>query len=204
MGFSRQEYCSKLPFPRSEWVKSLRRVRLFASPCTAVGRSLPWNFPGKSTGVGCHFLLQGIFPTQGLNLDLRLVRRHFTDWATREPALLRAASVRGVTAFATSEEKLWPPGQQASGSVERDQRIVANTGPGKTRRFVGNLRGRSRRGKEPARVPRWELAAKEGRGPAPLDRARAIAPGLRLHRRTWGSSQMPGKQQQPRVWNGPN
>ena len=26
-----------------------------------------WNFPGKNTGVGCHFLLQGIFPTQGLN-----------------------------------------------------------------------------------------------------------------------------------------
>ena len=30
----------------------------------------PWDFPGKSTGVGCHFLLQGIFPTQGLNLGL--------------------------------------------------------------------------------------------------------------------------------------
>ena len=27
----------------------------------------PWNCPGKSTGVGCHFLLQGIFLTQGLN-----------------------------------------------------------------------------------------------------------------------------------------
>ena len=27
----------------------------------------PWNFPRKSTGVGCHFLLQGIFPTQGAN-----------------------------------------------------------------------------------------------------------------------------------------
>ena len=25
----------------------------------------PWNFPGKNTGVCCHFLLQGIFPTQG-------------------------------------------------------------------------------------------------------------------------------------------
>ena len=25
----------------------------------------PWNFPGKNTGGGCHFLLQGIFPTQG-------------------------------------------------------------------------------------------------------------------------------------------
>ena len=30
----------------------------------------PWNFPGKSTGVGCHFLLQGIFPTQELNPGL--------------------------------------------------------------------------------------------------------------------------------------
>ena len=25
----------------------------------------PWDFLGKNTGVGCHFLLQGIFPTQG-------------------------------------------------------------------------------------------------------------------------------------------
>ena len=28
------------------------------------------DFPGKNTGVGCHFLLQGIFPNQGLNLAL--------------------------------------------------------------------------------------------------------------------------------------
>ena len=28
----------------------------------------PWHFPGKDTGVGCHALLQGIFPTQGSNL----------------------------------------------------------------------------------------------------------------------------------------
>ena len=30
----------------------------------------PWNFPSKNTGMGCHFLLQGIFPTQGSNLCL--------------------------------------------------------------------------------------------------------------------------------------
>ena len=30
----------------------------------------PWNFPGKSTGVGCRFLLQGIFLTQGSNPGL--------------------------------------------------------------------------------------------------------------------------------------
>ena len=27
----------------------------------------PWNSPGQNTGVGSHFLLQGIFPTQGSN-----------------------------------------------------------------------------------------------------------------------------------------
>ena len=27
----------------------------------------PWDSPGKNTGVGCHFVLQGIFLTQGLN-----------------------------------------------------------------------------------------------------------------------------------------
>ena len=31
---------------------------------------LSMRFPSKSTGVGCHFLLQGIFPTQGSNLPL--------------------------------------------------------------------------------------------------------------------------------------
>ena len=30
----------------------------------------PWNSPGKNTEVGSHFLLQGIFPTRGLNSDL--------------------------------------------------------------------------------------------------------------------------------------
>ena len=30
----------------------------------------PWDFPGKNTGVGFHFLLQAIFPTQGLNPGL--------------------------------------------------------------------------------------------------------------------------------------
>ena len=30
----------------------------------------PWDFQGKNTGVGCHFLLQEIFPTQGLNPGL--------------------------------------------------------------------------------------------------------------------------------------
>ena len=30
----------------------------------------PWDSPGKNNGVGCHSLLQGIFPTQGSNPGL--------------------------------------------------------------------------------------------------------------------------------------
>ena len=40
-------------------------VTLWIGP---TGLLCPWDFPSKNTGVGCHFLLQGIFPTQGLNL----------------------------------------------------------------------------------------------------------------------------------------
>ena len=52
---------------------------LFASHLSPVGlfatlwpTSLlyPWDSPGKNTGVGCHALLQGIFPTQGSYLPL--------------------------------------------------------------------------------------------------------------------------------------
>ena len=39
------------------------------------GLSSPWNSPGQDTGVGSLSLLQGIFPTQGLNPGLRHCRR---------------------------------------------------------------------------------------------------------------------------------
>ena len=44
----------------------------------------PWDSPGKNTGVGCHFLLQGIFLTQGLNPVSFFAGRSFTNWALRE------------------------------------------------------------------------------------------------------------------------
>ena len=37
----------------------------------------PWDSPGKNTGVGCHFLLQEIFLTWGLNPGLRQCRQIF-------------------------------------------------------------------------------------------------------------------------------
>ena len=38
--------------------------------CSPPGSSVHGNSPGKNTGVGCHALLQGIFPTQGSNPGL--------------------------------------------------------------------------------------------------------------------------------------
>ena len=45
--------------------------------CSLLGPRLlcPWNFPGNSTGVGCHSLLQGIFLTQGCNTGLPQCRQ---------------------------------------------------------------------------------------------------------------------------------
>ena len=38
--------------------------------CSLPGSSVHGDSPGKNTGVGCHALIQGIFPTQGLNPGL--------------------------------------------------------------------------------------------------------------------------------------
>ena len=55
----------------------------------------PWNYPGKNTGVGCHFLLQEIFPTQGWNPGFLHAGRFRTIWATREaPCVLVTGRLR--------------------------------------------------------------------------------------------------------------
>ena len=53
-----QQMCSVVS--DSLWPHTLQPARLLC----------PWDVPGKNSGVGCHFLLQGIFPTQGSNLLL--------------------------------------------------------------------------------------------------------------------------------------
>ena len=58
---------------------------LFCNPvdCSLPG-FCPWDFPGKNTGVGCLFLLQGIFPTQESNPHHLHCRRILYCWATGE------------------------------------------------------------------------------------------------------------------------
>ena len=56
---------------------SLSRVRRFAAPWTVTHQApLSIGFPRQEYWNGCHFLLQGIFPTQGLNPGLL----HLLHW----------------------------------------------------------------------------------------------------------------------------
>ena len=54
---------------KDEWKERVAQLCLIlCDPMEEPTRLLcPWDSPGKNTGVGCHTLLQGIFPTQGLN-----------------------------------------------------------------------------------------------------------------------------------------
>ena len=56
----------------------------FCGPMEPTRLLHPWDFPGKDTGVGCHFLLQGIFPTQGSNLGLPHFRQTLNHLSHQE------------------------------------------------------------------------------------------------------------------------
>ena len=63
--------CESWTVKKAVKVKSLSRVQLFATPWTVACQApLSQDSPGKNPGVGCHFLLQGIIPTQGSNPGL--------------------------------------------------------------------------------------------------------------------------------------
>ena len=62
---------SRSVVPDSLWPRGLQPTKLLC----------PWDFPGKDTGVGSHFLLQGILP---IHVSYT-AGRFFTYWATRKP-----------------------------------------------------------------------------------------------------------------------
>ena len=60
----------------------------------------PWNFPGKNTGVGSHFLLQGTFPPLGLNLYLL----HLLHWQVDSLPLSHLRSLYGERGTLNNKE----------------------------------------------------------------------------------------------------
>ena len=88
--------------------------------CSLPGSS-PWNFPGKNTGVGCHFRLQGIFPTQGWNPHLLPPLHWQANSLSRAPSgkslwqCIKWKSLRSVLLFATSWTSPWNSTGQNTG-----------------------------------------------------------------------------------------
>ena len=110
----------------------LRAKSLQACPtlCNYMGYSPPgfsclWDSPGKNTGVGCHFLLQGIFPTQGLIpcllclLHCRWVLYHRATWEVSLLLFSRPQSPSYVSLLVT----LWTAACQASFSLTISQSL---------------------------------------------------------------------------------
>ena len=65
--------------------------------CSPQGSSVPGDSPGKNTGVGCHALLLGIFPTQGLN-------PHLPHWRQITYQLSYLSNMKYETAEKVTEE----------------------------------------------------------------------------------------------------
>ena len=64
-----------------------------------------WDSPGKNTGVGCRFLIQGFFPTQGSNSHLFCLL-HFGQ--TNSLPLCHLGNPMKLKYAYSLEGKLWP------------------------------------------------------------------------------------------------
>ena len=88
LGFSGQEYWSGLPVPsplheseKWKWSHSVMSDSLRPHGLQPTRLLCPWDFPGKSTGVGCHCLLQkSRYTTPNLT--------HSQDWNNRVEILI--------------------------------------------------------------------------------------------------------------------
>ena len=76
LGFSRQEHWSGLPFPspmheseKWKWSRSVVSDSLRPHGLQPTRLLHPWDFPGKSTGVGCHCLLPRMLVTPKGNVQ---------------------------------------------------------------------------------------------------------------------------------------
>ena len=88
--------CQFLLYNSANQLCMFSRVRLFMTPqMVAHQNPLPWGFPGKNTGVGCHFLLQETFPTQGSNTH----HLHLLQWQVDSLLLSHLGSLNQLNVY---------------------------------------------------------------------------------------------------------
>ena len=131
-------YCQKYPWVRCTWTITIEELCSEIAPsikekwsevkitqvcstlcdfmdCSPPGTSVHGDSPGKNTAVDCHFLLQGIFPTQGLNPGLLHCRRILYQMSHKEsPRILE------WVAYPFSRGSSQPKNQTGSPSLQTD------------------------------------------------------------------------------------
>ena len=75
IAFSITKFLDFAIFPAVYSSHSQRKERLYRLQTTRL--LCPWDSPDKNIGVGCHYLYQGIFPTQGSKPSLPHCRQIF-------------------------------------------------------------------------------------------------------------------------------
>ena len=136
----------------------------------------PWDFPGKDTGVGCHVLLQGIFPARVSCIScLGCWIHHCTTWEA--PTRYTAAAAKSLQSCPTLCDPIdsSPPGSPIPGILQartgvgchfllqcmkvKSEREVAQLCPTLCDPMDGSLPGSSIHGIFQARVLEWGAIA---------------------------------------------
>ena len=91
--------------------KSLSRVQLFVTPWTVQSM----EFSSQNTGVGSLSLLQGIFPTQGLNPGLPRCR-----WTLYQLSYKGSPRILEWVAYSFSSLSFWPEIKPGSPALQAD------------------------------------------------------------------------------------
>ena len=82
-----------------------------------MGLLCSWNSVGKNTGLGCHFLLQGIFPTQGSNVGLPHFRQtlyHLSHQGSPNSIFKKDCKYRGFPGGSVGKESICNAGDLGS------------------------------------------------------------------------------------------
>ena len=104
-----------------------RCVRLFVTLWTVAHQApLFMDSPGKNIEVGCHALLQGIFPAQGLNLHLL----HLLHWQASslsqvppgKPLIYPILKIKFVCI--SLEQEMWTQGRCEHNHIQREEHFV--------------------------------------------------------------------------------
>ena len=79
------------------YIRSKSEVKVLVTQlCPALCDPMDYSLPGKNTGVGCHSLLQEIFPAQQSNTGLphcRQILCHLSHQCHRDSLILRVGSL---------------------------------------------------------------------------------------------------------------